>query len=202
MTDLEGIGAFAASVSSMRHAAGLAMLTLDSKLPASGFIRRDCFDRLFNYPLHPTLRNPHALTLAFKTRPARQPAGTCPCSIIRLVSTTFRQNHRRASLSPVLRFLIVRSRPSIVRFRLPLTPPQQVDMPPKYKEVSTKDAAPEVLKLKDWASRWGKRDLELLGVDYQYDKFEEVKIPASGMPQELVAGIFPSFRYLIDSHRS
>ena len=82
-------------------------------------------------------------------------------------------------------------RSSIVRFRLPLTPPQQGDMPPKYKEVSTKDAMPDLLKLGKSASRWGKQDLILLGVDYQYDKFDELKIPVNDMPEELVAGIFP-----------
>lgn len=65
-------------------------------------------------------------------------------------------------------------------------------MPAKYNEVSTKDAAPEVLKLNQKASRWGKQELKLLGVDYQYDKFDEVNIPMNDMPDELVAGLFPS----------
>jgi hypothetical protein len=78
-------------------------------------------------------------------------------------------------------------RSSTVRFRLPLTPPQVIDMPPKYKEVSTKEASPEVFKLKDSASKWRRRDLDLLGVDYQYDKFDEIKIPVEGMPPELLA---------------
>jgi hypothetical protein len=76
---------------------------------------------------------------------------------------------------------------SAVRFRLPLTPPQQTDMHPKYKEVSTQDAAPEVFKLRHKASRWRKGDLQLLGVKYQYDKFDEIKIPVDGMPQDLLA---------------
>ena len=64
-------------------------------------------------------------------------------------------------------------------------------MPPKYKEVSTKDAAPEVLKLHKSASKWQKRDLDLLGVDYRYDRFDELVIPATNMPEELVASISP-----------
>ena len=48
-------------------------------------------------------------------------------------------------------------RSSSVRFRLPLTPPQQTDMSQKYKEVSTKDAAPQVFKLNNSASKWKRR---------------------------------------------
>ena len=60
-------------------------------------------------------------------------------------------------------------------------------MPPKYKEVSTKDAAPEVLKLKNSASRRRKLELNLIGVEYKYDKFDEIKIPKDGMPPDLLA---------------
>lgn len=63
---------------------------------------------------------------------------------------------------------------------------QKAEMSGKYREVSTKDAAPEVLKLGTSASKWKTEDLDLLGVDYQYDKFEEIKTPVEGMPQELV----------------
>jgi hypothetical protein len=63
-------------------------------------------------------------------------------------------------------------------------------MPPKHTLVGTQDPAPEVLKLKTQASQWEKQDLQLLGVDYQYDKFHEFKIPDEGMPVELAAGIF------------
>ena len=83
-------------------------------------------------------------------------------------------------------------RTSIVRFRLPLTPPLQViDMPAKYKEVGTQEAGPEVFKVKDSGSKWRRRDLELLGVEYRYDKFDEVEIPVNFMPLELVARIVP-----------
>ena len=64
-------------------------------------------------------------------------------------------------------------------------------MPPKYKEVSTEDAAPEVFKFNQSASKWQKRDLELLGVDYQYHRFDELMIPVTDIPRELVASIFP-----------
>ena len=65
-------------------------------------------------------------------------------------------------------------RPSIVRFRLPLTPPQGIEMPPKstlYREVGTKDSSPDVPKVNRSASKWTKADLGLLGVDYQYRCF-------------------------------
>jgi hypothetical protein len=64
-------------------------------------------------------------------------------------------------------------------------------MSPKYKEVSTKDAAPDVFKFNKSASKWQKRDLDLLGVDYQYNRFDELVIPVTNMPAELVASIFP-----------
>jgi len=53
------------------------------------------------------------------------------------------------------------------------------------------DAAPEVLKFNQSASKWEKRDLDLLGVDYQYDRFDEITIPVTNMPEELVASILP-----------
>lgn len=81
------------------------------------------------------------------------------------------------------------SSPRAVRFCLPQTPPEQTDIPLKYKEVGTKDVAPEVFKLKDLASKWRKRDLDLLGVNYQYDRFDEISIPVDGMPSELLERI-------------
>ena len=54
-------------------------------------------------------------------------------------------------------------RSSSVRFRLPLTSTQQTDMSRDYKEVSTMDAAPQVLKVTTPASRWTRQDLDLLG---------------------------------------
>jgi len=77
-------------------------------------------------------------------------------------------------------------RSPFVRFRLPVAGTQQTEMSGDYKEVSTKDAAPEVLKLGTSASKWTTQDLDLLGVDYQYDKFEEIKTPVEGMPPELM----------------
>jgi hypothetical protein len=64
-------------------------------------------------------------------------------------------------------------------------------MPAKYKEVGTQEAGPEVFKVKDSGSKWRRRDLELLGVEYRYDKFDEVEIPVNFMPLELVARIVP-----------
>ena len=70
-------------------------------------------------------------------------------------------------------------RPSIVRFRLPPTPPQGTEMPPnptQYRVVGTKDPSVEdVPKLHQSASKWTKADLLLLGVDYQYDMFDDIR---------------------------
>jgi hypothetical protein len=85
--------------------------------------------------------------------------------------------------------LFVTFRPSTVRFRLPLTPPQGLEMPPKpaqYREVGTMEAAGNVPKLNQSASRWRKADLDLLGVDYDYESCDDIHIPDAGMPTELV----------------
>lgn len=62
-------------------------------------------------------------------------------------------------------------------------------MPPKSvqlsREVGTKDAVDEVLKLNRSASKWRKADLDLLGVDYDYESCEDIQIPDAGMPVEL-----------------
>jgi hypothetical protein len=62
-------------------------------------------------------------------------------------------------------------------------------MPPKsmqYKEVGTKEATVNVLKLNQSASKWRKTDLDLLGVDYDYKSCDDIHIPNTGMPVELV----------------
>jgi hypothetical protein len=59
-------------------------------------------------------------------------------------------------------------------------------MPPKsvqYREVGTKEAAADVLKLNLSASKWRKADLNLL--DYNYESCEDIQIPDAGMPAEL-----------------
>ena len=66
-------------------------------------------------------------------------------------------------------------------------------MPPKstqYKEAGTKDAVTDVPKLSRSASRWKKKDLELLGVEYQYDRFDDIRIDVEEreMPSELLEG--------------
>ena len=82
-------------------------------------------------------------------------------------------------------------RPSIVRFRLPLTPPHGTEMPPKstpYRDVGTKDSSPDILKVNWSASKWTKGDLRLLGVDYQYHVFDDIQfgIEDADMPPELL----------------
>jgi hypothetical protein len=67
--------------------------------------------------------------------------------------------------------LLVGRPSSVVRFRLPLTPPQGTEMPPKkalYREVGTKEPSPSVPKVNASACPWKKVDLALLGVDYQF----------------------------------
>ena len=80
-------------------------------------------------------------------------------------------------------------RPSIVRFRLPLTPPQGTEMPPKstlYREVGTQDSSADVQKVNRSASRWTKADLGLLGVDYRYRDFDDIHINDADMPPKLL----------------
>jgi hypothetical protein len=91
--------------------------------------------------------------------------------------------------SSFLLFLVVTFRPSTVRFRLPLTPPQGLEMPPKsaqYREVGTMETAGNVPRLNKSASRWRKADLKLLGVDYDHESCNDIHIPNAGMPAELV----------------
>ena len=66
-------------------------------------------------------------------------------------------------------YLLLIFRPSIVRFRLPLTPPYGSEMASKtshYRDVGTKDAPPDVPRFNRSASKWKKADLDLLGVEY------------------------------------
>jgi hypothetical protein len=52
-------------------------------------------------------------------------------------------------------------------------------MPPKstlYRDVGTKDSLPDILKVNRSASKWTKADLRLLGVDYQYRAFDDIRI--------------------------
>ena len=77
-------------------------------------------------------------------------------------------------------------------------------MPPKsvqYKEVVTKEAAADILKLNRSASKWRKVDLDLLGVDYDYQSCEDIQIPDVGMPAEL-AESRSFYDGLISSHRN
>ena len=52
------------------------------------------------------------------------------------------------------------------------------------------DATLDVPKLNHSASRWRKADLDLLGVDYDYESCENIRIPNADMPPELVEGHF------------
>ena len=84
-------------------------------------------------------------------------------------------------------------RPSTVRFRLPLTPPNGTEMPPKstrYRDVGTKDSFPDIPKFNRSASKWTKADLHLLGVDYQFRVFDDIQIEIEDgdMPPELLQG--------------
>jgi hypothetical protein len=90
---------------------------------------------------------------------------------------------------PSLTHLIFR--PSIVRFRLPLTPPHGTEMPPKstlYREVGTKDSSSDVPKVNLSASKWTEADLGCLGVDYQYRAFDDIQIGTEDgdIPPELL----------------
>jgi hypothetical protein len=123
-------------------------------------------------------------------------------SIVTILQTNKLSQRRIISLCT---FLIVRHS-SVVRFRLPLTPPQGTDLPPKsvrYREVGTMDSAIDKPKLNKSASKWTKTDLTKLGVDYKYDRFDKIEVGNRGdVPTELVQGNHPSvYMMLICSHR-
>ena len=107
-------------------------------------------------------------------------------------STKIHQEHillKRKGTFRLLTVLIFRL--SVVRFRLPLTVPQGPEMPPKsapYKDVGTQDSVTDVPKVNRSASKWTKADLCLLGVDYQYREFDDIRIGIedADMPPELV----------------
>ena len=66
-------------------------------------------------------------------------------------------------------------------------------MPPKstlYREFGTKDSLTDVPKVNRSASKWTKADLDLLGVDYQYNVFDDIRIGIedADMPPELLQG--------------
>jgi hypothetical protein len=66
-------------------------------------------------------------------------------------------------------------------------------MPPKstvYREVGTMESPRDVPKLNKSASLWRKTDLAKLGVDYQYDRFDEIVIGRGDedLPRELLQG--------------
>jgi hypothetical protein len=68
-------------------------------------------------------------------------------------------------------------------------------MPPKstrHRQVGTLDPARDKLKLSRSACRWTKTDLAKLGVDYQYDRFDEIVIGNRGdVPTEFLQGYHP-----------
>jgi hypothetical protein len=63
-------------------------------------------------------------------------------------------------------------------------------MPPKssYPEVGTKDPAAYVPKFNKSASKWTKADLDLLGVDYQYNAPDKIEMERVSIPDELSQG--------------
>jgi hypothetical protein len=66
-------------------------------------------------------------------------------------------------------------------------------MPPKasYKEVGTKDSIAYIPKFSQSASKWTKIDLDLLGVDYQYNAADKIELERVNIPDELSQGHSP-----------
>jgi hypothetical protein len=66
-------------------------------------------------------------------------------------------------------------------------------MPPKasYKEVGTKDSVAYMPKFNKSASKWTKSDLDLLGVDYQYNAADKIELERVNIPDELSQGHSP-----------
>jgi hypothetical protein len=63
-------------------------------------------------------------------------------------------------------------------------------MPPKslYRDVGTKDLVAPVPKFNKSASKWKKADLDLLGVDYQYNAPDKIEMERVKIPDELSQG--------------
>ena len=87
-------------------------------------------------------------------------------------------------------------------------------MPPKsslYREVGTKDASADILKVNRSASKWTKTDLDLLGVDYKYLVFDDIQfeIEDVDIPTELlqsnnlfIPDQFSSYRKICSKNRA
>jgi hypothetical protein len=78
-------------------------------------------------------------------------------------------------------------------------------MPPKsilHREVGTHDPSANVPKVNRSAHKWTKADLGLLGVSYQYDVFDDIRIGIedADMPSELLEGDKSNQYRLICSH--
>lgn len=71
-------------------------------------------------------------------------------------------------------------------------------MPPKsrrYREVGTMDPVKDTPSLNKSASKWTKADLAKLGVDYKYDRFDEIQFGKhEDVPRELLEGNRSSVR--------
>jgi hypothetical protein len=82
-------------------------------------------------------------------------------------------------IGPFYLFTVLIFKSLLVRFRLPLTPPQGTEIPPKsmlYGEVVTQDSLTDVPKVTRSAFKWTKVDLGLPGVDYQYRELDDIQI--------------------------
>jgi hypothetical protein len=60
-------------------------------------------------------------------------------------------------------------------------------MPPKslFREVGTKESVAYIPKFNKSASKWTKTDLDLLGVDYQYNTPDKIEMERVKIPDEL-----------------
>ena len=72
-----------------------------------------------------------------------------------------------------------------------------------FREVGTQDSSAGVPKVNRSASKWTKADLALLGVDYHYQKFDDIQIGVqdTDMPPDLLERNNPFIEVLISSHR-
>jgi len=106
--------------------------------------------------------------------------------------STDKLSHRNASKDVYIPFpSLIIFRPLVVRFCLP---PIITELPPKstpYRVVETQDpSAMDIPKLHQSASRWTKADLDFLGVEYQWNVFEDIlsliRIKDADVPPEVL----------------
>lgn len=110
--------------------------------------------------------------------------------------TTYKNTYKNTYIPSLA---LVSFRPSIVRFYLPPAPPLGTERSPNPTQclvVGTKDPpVRDIPKFHQVASKWTKADLVMLGVNYEYDLFDnigsKIGIEDADVPPEIFASKNP-----------